>query len=99
MKNHVMKIFKMTDQGGREGDAPVYVIQDGQFFRTVFHPVGWSEMPEYRFDYDGKIYRIDENTGNRADLPDYEFGRDMKIYRTQNHPGGRVNFPEYEVVD
>lgn len=97
MKNHVVRIFKITDKGGREGDTPVYVIKDGWFFRTVFHPGGWSEEPDYRFDKDGKIYRIGKDTGDEG--PDYEFGKDMKIYRTQNHPGGKMNGPEYEVAD
>ena len=99
MEKHVLKIFKISNQGKREGDTPVYVIRDGQFFRTVFHPKGWSEMPDYRFCKDGKIYRIGDDADGLVKTPDYEFGRDMKMYRTQNHPGGRMTFPEYEVSD
>ncbi len=80
-------------------DTPVYILKDGKFFRTAFHPSGWSDMPDYDLGNDGLIYRTVNHPDGFGDLPDYEFGRDKKLYRTHNHPKGTRETPEYEVRD
>ena len=34
------KLFKLSDNASQ--DLPVYVLRDGNLFRTAFHPQGWS---------------------------------------------------------
>ncbi len=99
MRQHLLKIFKVTDNRNTEFAEPVYVMQDGKFFRTAFHPEGWSQHPDYDLGNDGKIYRTEYHHNGFGELPDYEFGKDMKLYRTENHPEGRQDFPDYQIRD
>ncbi len=98
MTYHLMKLFKLSDnQKADTADYPVYLLEDGNLYRTVFHPRGWSQYPDYTFRENGKFYRTGYHELGGAEEPDYEFGPDMKIYRTENHPAGGKKIPEYEI--
>lgn len=75
------------------GLPPVYVVSNGMFYRTVHHPLGWSETPDYEFRSDGRLYRPS------SDRPDYEFRGDGKLYRSAGHPSGPGETPEYVIRD
>jgi hypothetical protein len=38
----MLKLFAVSSHPACKPDEPVYVIRDGGFFRTVYHPAGWS---------------------------------------------------------
>ena len=78
---------------------PVFIIQDGKVFRTVYHPAGWSSLADYELKADGKIYRSIHHGLGPGEMPDYEFRNDRRLYRTINHPEGPSEFPEYELYD
>lgn len=98
MKQHMLKLFKLTDKE-EMSDTPVYTLKEGKFFRTAFHPNGWSDSPDYDLGNDGRIYRTENHPNGFGDLPDYEFGKDRKLYRTPSHPEGIRQTPEYEIND
>jgi len=91
------KLFK-TD-GSTADDFPLYTMKDGELFRTIAHPLGWSENPDYVFGNDGKFYRTKYHPQGLAELPDYEFRGDKKLYRTNNHPSGFGDNPDYLISD
>ena len=95
MNYHFPKIFKTPSSNG----FPVYLLRDGKLYRTAFHPEGWSEHPDYRFENDGKFYRTEYHKLGFGLCSDYEFGRDRKIYRTKSHPDGKADMPDYEIRD
>ena len=95
MMDHIPKIFKALSTF----KYPMYVLKNGELYRTVFHPDGWSDEPDYIFGSDGKFYRTEYHELGINPLPDYEFGKEQKIYRTENHPQGRTLSPEYEIRD
>ncbi len=99
MNQYNPKIFSTSDSCSLDKDCPVYTIIDGKLFRTAFHPLGWSEFPDYYFGDDGKIYRTKYNKLGFGSKPDYEFSKDGKIYRTKNHPDGFRDHPDYEIRD
>lgn len=100
MKQHALKICRIAAKDEKGNDhTPVYILVDGKFFRTAFHPRGWSELPEYDLRTDGRIYRTKNHPKGMGESPDYEFGRDMKLYRTPQHPEGQMQAPEFEVSD
>jgi len=99
MKQHQLKIFKVSDKLQPKDQEPVYLIREGKFFRTVFHPRGYSNQPDYDLGNDGLIYRTENHPRGFGELPDYEFGKDMKLYRTINHPKGKTRIAEYMVTD
>ena len=99
MKQHQLKIFKVSDKPPLENKEPVYLVREGKFFRTVFHPRGYGEQPDYDLGNDGQIYRTENHPKGFGELPDYKFGKDMKLYRTPNHPEGKTDTPEYEITD
>ncbi len=78
---------------------PVFIIQDGKVFRTVYHPAGWSSLADYELKADGKIYRTPNHGLGPGASPDYEFRGDKKLYRTESHPDGPHDLPEYELFD
>ena len=94
-----MKLYQVRNKEGGRGDAPVYVIRDGKFYRTVHHPSGWSETPDYEIGTDGKVYRTAHNQMGPAEAPDYEFRKDQHLYRTRFHPAGAETAPEYLLMD
>ncbi|MCP3901533.1 MAG: hypothetical protein GY707_17640 [Desulfobacteraceae bacterium] len=95
MRNHLTNLFKTSSTY----QHPVYTLRNGMIYRTVFHPEGWSENPDYKFANDGKFYRTEYHELGANSLPDYEFHKDQKIYRTENHPKGKELTPEYEIRD
>ncbi len=95
MQDHLPKIFKTSSTY----KYPVYILRNGNLYRTTFHPMGWSEYPDYEFGNDGKFYRTKYHELGVNSLPDYEFHKDKKIYRTENHPYGNELNPEYEIRD
>ena len=99
MNQYNPKIFKTSTTYSLENDFPVYTIIDGKLFRTAFHPLGWSEHPDYDFGNDGKLYRTEYHKLGFGRKPDYEFSKDKKLYRTQNHPEGLNDDPDYEIRD
>ncbi len=99
MKTFMPKIFKTKKNTSPENEAPVYTISDGKFFRTITHPKGWSENPDYILGDDGKLYRTEYHWQGVSALPDYEFRGDRQLYRTGNHPDGPVSEPDYEIRD
>ncbi|MBI9090616.1 MAG: hypothetical protein JEZ12_15475 [Desulfobacterium sp.] len=97
--DHVMKINRACAPGAATGTFPIYTMRDGFLFRTVGHPMGWSEHPDYRLGEDGKLYRTKYHLHGMGRLPEYEFGKDGKLYRTENHLEGRGSEPDFEIVD
>jgi hypothetical protein len=78
-------------------DAPDYIIRDGRFYRTVHHPAGWSDSPDFEIRDDGKVYSV--RTGETASrTPVYEF-REIMLYRTAAHPDGAGTQPDYYIYD
>jgi len=96
MKEPMLKVFQAGAKGLVHGE-PVYLVRDGQFFRTAFHPDGWSELPDYDLGTDGRVYRTTNHPRGLSPNPDYAFGRDRKLYRTPDHPSGKSGVPEYEI--
>ena len=78
---------------------PVFIIQDGKVFRTIYHPTGWSSLADYELKNDGKIYRTPHHDRGPGNSPDYEFRGDKKLYRTESHPDGPQDWPEFELFD
>ncbi len=99
MKAITPKIFKTPHHHTADTIEPVYTIRDGEFYRTISHPHGWSENPDYRLGDDGKLYRTGHHRLGRSELADYEFRNSRYLYRTINHPDGTIDDPEYELRD
>ena len=102
MKQHTLKVFPVLEKerdSRLKADMPVYIVKDGRFFRTAYHPQGWSQTPDYRLGSDGRIYRTKNHPEGSSDQPDYEFGRDSKLYRTISHPKGLSDLPEFKIND
>ncbi len=99
LKNHTLKIFRLSGKMIEKNDFPVYTVSDGKLFRTVEHPLGWSEQPDYSFENDGKLYRTKSHPQGSSNLPDYEFRNNRKIYRTESHPDGPGDEPEFVIHD
>ena len=85
-------------QEAREADAPDYVIRDGRFYRTINHPMGWSDAAEYEIRSDGKVYLFEKNGDKVNQAAVYEF-RDIMLYRTDAHPDGAKTQPDYYIMD
>ena len=95
-------MLKIYFSGANQGQAtaePVYVVKDGCFFRTVYHPSGWSEHHDYELKPDGKVYRAPGHPLGASDNPDYAFNSDRGLYRTANHPEGICEQPDYVLAD
>ncbi len=99
LKRHVPKIYMVGSEKSGDHDCPVYTITDGWLFRTVNHPMGWSEFPDYEFGNDGKIYRTKNHPRGESESPDYEFRGNRRLYRTANHEDGSSEIPEFEIRD
>jgi len=94
-RDHVLKISRASSTAA----FPIYTLRDGYLYRTIGHPMGWSENPDYRLGEDGKLYRTKYHLRGMGELPEYEFGKDGKLYRTENHLQGRSIEADYEVMD
>ena len=90
------KVYRTQESG--EADAPVYVIRDGRFYRTINHPAGWSDAAEYEIRSDGKVYRVEEEGNISGQTAVYEF-REIMLYRTPAHPKGACERPDYYIYD
>ena len=99
MKTDSPKLFKNSKNPAFENKVPVYTINDGHFFRTINHPKGWTEHPDYSLGSDGKLYRTKHHWLGYSNLPDYEFRGNRQLYRTEHHPEGHSDIPEYEIKD
>ncbi len=95
LKSHTLKLFSTSGQT----DFPVYTITDGKLYRTIKHPLGWSEHADYELGKDGKIYRTEHHPSGTDIHPDYEFRGCQKLFRTPNHPHGPSDLPDYELQD
>jgi hypothetical protein len=94
-----VKIYRTGTYAGGKLDAPVYVIQDGNLYRTVDHELGWSESPDYELRSDGLIFRTIHHALGTSDRPDYQLNEMGYLYRTENHPKGASMLPVYELRD
>ena len=90
------KVYRAQESG--EAVAPVYVIRDGRFYRTINHPAGWSDAAEYEIRRDGKVYLLNEEDGTTDQTAVYEF-KDIMLYRTEAHPDGAKTQPDYYIMD
>jgi hypothetical protein len=99
MEEKMAKLYTTANHPLGKSTAPVYTINDGQFFRTVFHPSGWSSLADYELRSDGKIYRTASHPLGVGVVPDYEFRKGCELYRTADHPEGGTDLPEYELCD
>ena len=90
-----LKVFRTNAQPSGESDAPVYLIQDGHFFRTVNHEQGWSENPDYELKQDGLVYRTQFHPMGISTTGVYRFGKDGMLYPTE----GEVKSPEFQIKD
>jgi hypothetical protein len=100
-KEELLMLKLLTTSSHRLGktNEPVFVIQDGKLYRTIYHPAGWSALADYELKNDGKIYRTQYHRLGPSDTPDYEFRKSKRLYRTSNHPEGPNDLPEYELFD
>ncbi len=92
------KLYPTRQISSKSGESPDYVIRDGKLYRTVSHPDGWSDQPDYEIRSDGKIYRILTDAIRTPDAPFYEFHH-ILIYRTAAHPDGLSKEPDYYISD
>ena len=97
--DHVLKINRVNATETGAGSFPVYTMRDGSMCRTIAHPMGWSDLPDYRLGDDGKFYRTEHHTEGESLGPEYEFGPGGKIYPVQIHGQGPNREPEFEVTD
>ena len=89
-------VYRTQDSGKTE--VPQYVIRDGRFYRTVHHPLGWSDVADYEIRSDGNVYPVAAE-GETSDQPAvYEF-RQIMLYRTAAHPKGAAYRPDYYIFD
>ncbi len=97
----MLKLFAAGEFPGGTSDEPVYIIRDGKFHRTVYHPEGWTEKPDYELRSDGKIYRTRWHRLGKSENPDYMIGKDMGVYRVSGHPeqDGRSGFLDFILAD
>jgi hypothetical protein len=82
----MLKLFATPNHPAWQRSEPVYVIRDGRFFRTVYHPAGWSDVPDYELRADGSIHRTPHHKLGASDTPDYVIGKDQGLYRAASHP-------------
>lgn len=80
-------------------ELPVYTLEDGQFYRTVYHPQGWSDKPDYALAADGKIYRTLYHPDGVGESPDYNIQRDLALARCATHPDGKPGVVDYQLMD
>lgn len=96
----MLKLFTTEHHAVGQFDEPLYIIRDGKLFRTVFHPAGWSEAPEYELREDGQIYRTSHHELGKSEIPDYVIGQDLGIYRSSGHPeNGYAGSPDFILLD
>jgi len=95
----MLKLIRLVDGNPPEDGLPAYVIDDGKVRRTVHHPLGWTDLPDYELKGDGGIYRTENHPLGAGTGPDYEFRGNGCLYRTRSHPGGESAFPEFAVAD
>ena len=91
------KLVQLTE-GRFEGDVPMFVIYDGSLYRTVNHPLGWADLPDYEIRNDGRIYRTGHHRLGAGETPDYEFHEDGCVYRTPSHPEGSSTLPAFALT-
>ncbi|HSR10796.1 MAG TPA: hypothetical protein VLS90_05080 [Thermodesulfobacteriota bacterium] len=89
-------IYRANGNRQERPGFPEYELREGKIYRTVFHPLGISEVPDYEVRARFMIYRTLHHPMGVSGLPDYEF-RGGKIYRTKDHPQGSSEAPEYEI--
>ena len=94
-----MKIYHTEGKGDHTEGLPVFTIQDGKLYRTVHHPLGWSDLAEYEIGKDGKIYRTANHALGPGRQPDYEFHSDQHLYRTRFHAEGPSGNPIFLLAD
>ena len=82
----MLKLFSVRDHSPWQLHEPVYVLRDGRFYRTVYHPAGWSEKPDYELRSDGRIYRTPYHKLGGSEVADYVIGEDRGLYRADGHP-------------
>jgi hypothetical protein len=99
MKDFMPKLFKVSNDSEGAGGFPVYTINDGKFYRTMEHPLGWSESPDFIIENDGKLYRTEFHPDGESRKPDYEFRNGQNLYRTEHHPNGISDYPDYVICD
>lgn len=99
LEDEMAKLYTTASHPLGKSSAPVYTITDGQFFRTVFHPAGWSSLADYELRSDGKLYRTASHPLGPGEAAAYEFRDGCGLYRTAGHPQGRSDLPEYELCD
>lgn len=78
-------------------ELPVYTLTDGDFFRTVYHPQGWSDKPDYTLADDGKIYRTPSHPDGTGDAPDYHIQPDLALTRSVTHPDGKPGVIDFRL--
>lgn len=79
-------------------DSLDYVIRSGKMYRTVDHPLGWSDVPDFEIGSDGGVYMFCTAGTTGEKLPVYEF-KNLFLYRTGNHPKGLSTEPDYYISD
>ena len=95
LRQSPLKVFRAKTQPTTQSDAPVYLIQDGRFFRTIDHEQGWSEKPDYELKPDGLVYRTEFHPMGISKAGVYRFGKDGMLYPTEEE----TNLPEFQIKD
>lgn len=93
------KLYTIENHPRGRSAEPMYTIEDGKLYRTVFHPSGWSPQCDYELRKDGRIYRSKHHLLGPSDLPEFEFRSDAKLYRVSPNGFGGADLPEYELCD
>lgn len=80
-------------------ELPVYTLTDGEFYRTVYHPQGWSDKPDYTLATDGQIYRTPYHPDGTGDSPDYHIQPDLALARSADHPDGKPGIVDFRLEE
>ncbi len=94
----MVKLYRIIQDGLEKSGVPDYVIRDGKVYRTIHHPSGWSDVPDYEIGPDGGVYTFCPSGGPAGKTLAYEFRKSF-LYRTLHHPEGKSTVPDYFISD
>ena len=95
----LIKVYPINLHKGARTEMPDYVIENGEFYRTITHARGWSERPDYTLQADGMVCRTRHHPLGASETPDFRLHNKGRLYRTTNHPDGPSIMPVYEIRD
>lgn len=94
-----VKVYQTTSHPDGKSQTAVYLIQDGNLYRTVDHKQGWSDEPDYEITPDGFLFRTRFHALGTSHHPDYQLLKGGNLFQTDTHPNGSSQFPVYQISD